>query len=274
MYVDHYRGMRWRCTEADPVCFDHDSRPPIQPIKGGALESRELTLTADDGNRFTAFEARAAEPIGAAIIILPDVRGLHAYYEDLALRFAENGVDAVAIDYFGRTAGLGRRETGFEYAPHVAQTTFGGISADIRAAAAHLRTDARKDLFTVGFCFGGRISFLAPTLDLDLAGAIGFYGRPTGERQDIPAPADVAAQIASPVLGLFGGADESIPPIAIEGFDAALSAAGTEHRFVVYPNAPHSFFDRKADEYSRSSEAAWAEVLAFVRSHTAQVASA
>jgi carboxymethylenebutenolidase len=262
--------MHHRCTEAHPVCFDHDSRPPIAPIKGGALESRELTLTASDGNRFSAFEARAAEPTGAAAIILPDVRGLHAYYEDLALRFAENGIDAVAIDYFGRTAGLGRREAGFEYAQHVARTTFAGLSADIRAAAAHLRTEAAPALFTVGFCFGGRISFVAPTLDLDLAGAIGFYGNPLGERQDIPAPTDVAEQIASPVLGLFGGADQSIPQIAVEGFEAALISAGVEHRLVTYPNAPHSFFDRKADEYSKTSEVAWAEVLGFVRSHTAQ----
>src|SRR5213593_805276 len=118
------------------MCFDTDSRPPIAPIKGGALDSRELTLTAADGNRFTAFAARAAQPTGAGIVILPDVRGLHAYYEDLALRFAEQGVAEVAIAYFGRTAGLGRRETGFEYAAHVERTTFAGLSADIRAAAA------------------------------------------------------------------------------------------------------------------------------------------
>jgi carboxymethylenebutenolidase len=266
--------MHRRCTEAHPMCFDHDSRPPIAPIKGGSLDSGALTLTADDGNRFTAFEAHAAQPAGAAAIILPDVRGLHAYYEDLAVRFAENGIDAIAIDYFGRSAGLGRREAGFEYQPHVAQTTFVGLSADIQAAAAHLRKEAAPSLFTVGFCFGGRISFVAPTLDLDLAGAIGFYGNPVGERQGIPIPTDVAAQIASPVLGLFGGADQSIPPIAIEGFDGALTSAGVEHRFVTYPDAPHSFFDRKADEYSRTSEAAWAEVLGFVRSHTAQVATA
>ena len=256
------------------MCFDHDSRPPITPIKGGALESRELTLTADDGNRFTAFEAHAVEPTGAAALILPDVRGLHAYYEDLALRFAENGVDSVAIDYFGRTAGLGRREAGFEYAKHVAQTTFAGLSADMRAAAAHLRAGARKSVFTVGFCFGGRLSFVAPTLDLDVAGAIGFYGNPVGPRNDIPAPADVAPRIAAPVLGLFGGADDAIPASAITAFDAALTSAGVEHHFVTYPNAPHSFFDRKADEYVRTSEAAWAEVLGFVRSHTAQAATA
>ena len=122
------------------MCFDLDSRPPIAPIAGGALDSAPLTLTADDGNRFRAFRARATAPTGAGIVILPDVRGLHAFYEELALRFAENGIDALAIDYFGRTAGIDTpRDDSFEFRPHVERTTFAGLSADIRAAAADLR---------------------------------------------------------------------------------------------------------------------------------------
>jgi carboxymethylenebutenolidase len=254
------------------MCFDHDSRPPIRPIAGGALDSRDVTLTADDGNRLTAFEAKAADPSGAAIVILPDVRGLHDYYVELAMRFAENGVDAVAIDWFGRTAGLGRRDEGFEYMPHVTATTWPGISADIAAGAAHARTlrpDRAASLFTIGFCFGGRMTFLSATLGLGLAGAIGFYGPPVGlGRGGSPAPAEVADQIESPVLGLFGGADPGIPPAAIDEFDSALERAGVEHRLIAYPNAPHSFFDRKAAEYKEESEQAWAEVLGFIRAHT------
>ena len=259
------------------MCFDHDSRPPIRPIAGGSLDSRELPLIADDGNRFTAFGARAAEPTGAGMIVLPDVRGLHAYYEDLALRFAEHGIDAVAIDYFGRTAGLGRREAGFEHNQHVVQLSWPGVSADIRAAAAYLRSEpggAARSLFSVGFCVGGRISFDAATLGLGLAGVIGFYGWPIGQhRSNIPAPADLAPQIASPVLALFGGADEGITTDAIATFESALKVAGVENRVVVYPTAPHSFFDRKADEYSRTSEEAWTEVLGFVRTYTAEAAT-
>jgi carboxymethylenebutenolidase len=254
------------------VCFDHDSRPPITPIAGAALDSGELTLTANDGNRFRAFAARAAEPTAAGMIVLPDVRGLHTYYEDLALRFAEHGIDAIAIDYFGRTAGPGRRETGFDHSPHVTQLTWAGLSADIRAAATHIRSKAGggvRDLFTTGFCVGGRISFLAATLGLDLAGVIGFYGWPVGaHRSNTPAPEALAEQIASPVLALFGGADDAIPADAVESFEAALRVAGVEARVITYPNAPHSFFDKKADEYSRTSEAAWAEVLGFVRSNS------
>ena len=252
------------------MCFDHDSHPPILPIAGGALDSTELTLTAADGNQFTAFLARAAEPTGAGIVILPDVRGLHAYYEELALRFAERGIDAIAFDWFGRTAGLGRREEGFDYMPHVNATTWAGLSADIEAATAHLRSIERAptDIFTVGFCFGGRLSFLASTLGLDLAGVIGFYGNPVGPgRGGSPEPVAVADRIASPVLGLFGGADQGIPPEAIASFDGAMQIGGVDQRLVIYPGAPHSFFDRKAADYAEASEQAWAEVLAFIDGH-------
>ena len=251
------------------MCHDHDSRPPIAPICGGALDSEVLTLTADDGNQFTAFRARAAEPSGTSVLILPDVRGLHPFYEDLALRFAENGVDGLAIDYFGRTAGLGRRGAGFEYAPHVEAATFDGLAADVRAGAEHQRTadpTGSPRLYTVGFCFGGRLSFVAATLDLALAGVIGFYGNPVGTgRAGVPAPADVADRVASPVLGLFGGADPGIPTSAVATFEAALRTAGVDHRLLTFDGAPHSFFDRKADEFTKTADAAWGEVLSFVR---------
>jgi carboxymethylenebutenolidase len=255
------------------MCFDHDSRPPIPPIEGGALDGRELTLTSADGTRFTAFAARAADPVGAGMIVLPDVRGLHPYYEDLALRFAEHGVDAVAIDYFGRTAGLGRRGAAFDHQPHVMQLTWAGLQADIRAAAAHLRSDAGgavERLFTVGFCVGGRIAFLSATLDIDADGVVGFYGWPTGpHRTGLPAPADVAGAMHGRVLAIFGGADEGIAPHAIGSFETALRTAGVDHRIVTYEGAPHSFFDRKADEFVRTSEQAWAEVVAFTGARTA-----
>jgi carboxymethylenebutenolidase len=250
------------------MCFDDDSRPPIPPIAGGALEAVDLVLTAADGNRFRAFRARPTEPTGAAVIVLPDIRGLHRYYKELALRFAEAGIEALAIDYFGRTAGVERHPDGWQHMPHVAQTTFAGQTADITAAAAELRStpgDAAARLFTVGFCFGGRLSFLCATLGLDLAGVIGFYGVPRGPaRNDMPEPIALADRMEGPVLGLFGGDDPSIPADSIESFEAALAEAGVDHRIVTYEGAPHSFFDRQAEAFASESEAAWQEVLGFI----------
>ena len=262
--------------EACPMCFDHDSRPPIRPIAGGAIDSRDVALTASDGNHLSAFEARAASPGGNGILILPDIRGLHEYYVELAMRFAERGIDAVAIDWFGRTAGLGRRADGFDFMTHVNETKWPAIAADIAAGAAHFRSlrssgdtgGTGTSLFTIGFCFGGRNAFLSATLGLGLAGAIGFYGSPVGPgRGGSPAPADVAGEIASPILGLFGGADGSIPPEAIATFDRALTRAGVEHDLRSYPGAPLSFFDRKADQFAGDSADAWERVLAFIAGH-------
>ena len=122
---------------------------------------------------------------------------------------------------------------------------------------------------------GGRASFLSATLGLGLAGVIGFYGPVTGPgRAGMPAPAEVADRIGSPVLGLFGGDDGSIPDAAIEIFDVALAEARVEHELIVYPGAPHSFFDRKSDEFAETSTKAWTATIAFVRAHTAAAASA
>ncbi|MEO8571638.1 MAG: dienelactone hydrolase family protein [Chloroflexota bacterium] len=256
------------------MCFDLNSHPPITPIAGGALDAERVVLTAEDGNRFLAFRARAAEPTGAGIVILPDVRGLHPYYEELALRFAEEGVDALAIDYFGRTAGIDTpRDGSFEYRPHVDATTSDGLRTDIRAAVAEIRAhDAGRvrSAFTIGFCFGGQTAFATPTFGLDLAGAIGFYGPPHRPRPNgMPAPIDLAPEMVGAVLGIFGGADQGIPPDAVAAFDEALTAAGVEHKLITYPDAPHSFFDRKAAEFADASASAWDEVLQFVRGRTA-----
>src|SRR5438876_5738282 len=103
------------------MCHELSARPPLPPIAGGAgaVETQDLVLEASDGNRFRAFSARAAGPgLGPdapGIMILPDVRGLHPFYEDLATRFAQAGVHATALDYFGRTAGLDERDAGFDF---------------------------------------------------------------------------------------------------------------------------------------------------------------
>ena len=115
------------------MCFDLDSAPPIPPISGASVSHEDLVLEAADGNRFAAFSASPEESATVGVVILPDVRGLYRFYEELALRFAERGYAAVAFDYFGRTAGVEKRSDDFEYMPHVEQTTPAGVQADVAA---------------------------------------------------------------------------------------------------------------------------------------------
>jgi carboxymethylenebutenolidase len=249
------------------VCFDTDSLPPIPVISGAAISHDDLVLEAADGNRFAAFSATPEVPGAVGVVILPDVRGLYRFYEELALRFAERGYPAVAFDYFGRTAGVEKRGEDFEYMPHVQQTTPEGVQADVAAAVAQLHAQGVASVFTVGFCFGGRNSWLAAAAGHELAGAIGFYGMP-GERNGLPGPTQRADELAAPILALQAGADEHILPEHNAAFDEALTRAGVEHDVVVYDGAPHSFFDRKQEQFADASDDAWNRVLAFVERYS------
>ena len=262
------------------MCFDLDSDPPIVPLAGAEIERKPLELKAADGNTFKAFHAFPAARTGNAIVILPDVRGLHHYYEELAARFAEIGVEALAIDYFGRTAGTSERGDDFDFGPHVAQTTWAGLSADIAAAVDYLRDgrssgtaaaagpvafDGGTTIFATGFCLGGRVAFLSSTLGLGLSGVVGFYGWPSGpSRNDTPAPVEVVGQFECPILGIFGGADQNIPVATVQAFRDALGTAGVDHEIVVEPDAPHGFFDRKQAEFQRQSDDAWRRTQRFI----------
>ena len=252
------------------MCFETTARPPLPPIAGGAgiAGSERLVLEASDGNRFNAFSARAADPDAPGMMILPDVRGLHPFYEDLATRFAEAGVHATAMDHFGRTAGLDERAEDFDFMAHVRQMTVDGTGADTAATIAHIRSAAgggAERVYSVGFCMGGRISFNQAWRDHGLAGVIGFYGGPQGRGpDDDTAPVRLAPRYRCPVLGLFGGADEGIPREAIDGFKQALDDAGVQNEMVVYDGAPHSFFDRTFEEHREACDDAWLRMLRFV----------
>ena len=255
------------------MCVDNDSHPPIHPIAGGSAGSRDLRLASADGTRFMAYAVRAARPTGAGMVVIPDVRGLHPYYKELADRFAEVGVDAVAIDFFARTAPSDDRSDTFDFMAQIPQTKPDTLQADIAAAAAYLRGSEGgqvRSLFSVGFCFGGALSYLQAASGLGYAGVIGFYGWPLGLTRwpDRPKPIDAVARYQSPVLSLFGGADQGIPQSAVDEFDAACKKAAVKHDVTVYAGAPHSFFDRRHAEFADASTDAWRRVQAFVSQNT------
>jgi carboxymethylenebutenolidase len=248
------------------MCFELDSEPPIPRIAGAAVSHDSLVLEAADGNRFAAFRALPDGPVTTGVVVLPDVRGLYRFYEELALRFAERGHVALAFDYFGRTAGAETRGDDFEYMPHVQQTKPGLVQEDVGACVRHVRAVGCTSIFTVGFCFGGRHSWLAAASGHGLAGAVGFYGMP-GERNGVPGPTQRAGELAAPILALQAGDDQNITAEHNADFDRALAAAGVEHELVTYEGTPHSFFDRKQEAFADASEDAWRRVLAFIQKY-------
>jgi len=252
------------------MCYPPGAHPPdvpvdlLPPMTGGA-GGQDAILTSPDGTKFRAYLAGAAGA-DAGVVIAPDVRGLHPFYEELAERFASAGIHAIAFDYFGRTAGIERRADDFEYMPHVRQTTPKTVFADIAASRAHLEKETKaRRTFVLGFCFGGRIAFLSSAEVPGLAGVVGFYGR-LGKRDNDPwpVPAEEARRMRARVLGLFGGDDPGIPATDIAAFDDALRAANIPHYIHTYPGAPHSFFDRTFSQHGTECDDAWRRILAFM----------
>ena len=243
------------------MCYSDDSRPPLPPISGAAADQGDLVLTSGDGAKFAAYFARASQPSGAGMVVMPDVRGLHHFYKELAQRFAETGIDAVAIDYYGRTAGIGDRSDSFDYAPHLEKSTQENIAADVGTAIAYLRSKdggATKSVFTVGFCFGGSSSWNQSAFHPDLNGCVGFYGRP-------PRTEPYISKMKAPLLLLVAGADGATPLEVAHEFERKLSAARVPHERHVYEGAPHSFFDRGYEQWKEACDDAWRRILDFVK---------
>jgi carboxymethylenebutenolidase len=239
------------------MCFDLDSEPPIPRISGAAVSHDDLVLESDDGNRFAAFRALPEGDVSTGVVILPDVRGLYRFYEELALRFAERGHAAIAFDYFGRTAGVDKRPDDWDFMPLVQQLTHEQVQADVGACVRDLTAAACSTIFTVGFCFGGSGSWAAAASGHDLAGAVGFYGRPGRMIELVP-------RLEAPILALQGGADQGISHEDNVEFEQALRDAGKEYELVEFEGAPHSFFDRKQEEFQAASDDAWHRVLEFI----------
>jgi carboxymethylenebutenolidase len=231
----------------------------------GSHESIELT--AADGTHLRAFSAAPSAPASSGIVILPDVRGLHPYYEELAVRFAEAGFRTIAIDYFGRSAGMGPRDDSFDWKSNFQKVTPEGVTQDVRAAVERLRVEAgRQDfpVFTVGFCFGGSGSWRQSGEGLGLAGCIGFYGGRPLERAGAAIPT-----MKAPLLMLLAGADQGTPPEEFVEFAKLVRARGIEVDSHIYPGAPHSFFDRAFAEHQAACQDAWKRIIDFTDRHAA-----
>jgi len=255
------------------MCFPPGARPPdiptdLRSISGGA-GGEDVILRSRDGATFRANVAQARQG-DAGVVIAPDVRGLHRFYEELAERFASAGVHAIALDYFGRTAGTDVRPDDFAYQEHVtaARARPDLIQADIAASIAELtKRAAPKRMFVLGFCMGGRVAFNASAEQDGLAGVVGFYGvTRRRDETDKDAPIEKIGRMRSPILGLFGGADGGIPAEDNAKFDQALDDNKIPHHLVTYPGAPHSFFDRSFAQNEKECVDAWRRVLGFMAS--------
>lgn len=247
------------------MCFGPEAAPPASPRSGLLAGSERTALRSRDGAAPAATLARTTEQDAPGVVVIPDVRGLHPYYEQLAGTLAAAGVHAVALDPYSRTAGTEHRDVDFDYPPHRAAVTDTHLVSDAAAGAEALRGIGVSRCYGLGFCFGGRAALLLAA-EPGWSGVVAFYGPPTrvGPEGRSPLEDARAGRVRSRVLALFGGADKmgAEPPAA---YEEALTAADVPHETVVYPGAPHSFFDRHADDHADACDDAWRRVLDFIR---------
>jgi carboxymethylenebutenolidase len=241
------------------MCYADDAQPPAPPRIGALGDHGDLVLESADGTRFGAYAA-LPEPLGErGVVVLPDVRGLHAFYKDLARNFAEAGLAAIALDYFGRTAGVGERDESFPFREHVEKLEPQRVDEDVAAAVRWLRGNGAAHVFTVGFCMGGAMSWRQSATQARLSGCMGFYGVPSRV-------ADLVPTMRTPLLLLAAGQDFT-PVAEVEALAERVRSAGVDAELHVYPDAPHSFFDRTFGEHAEACADAWRRMLDFVERH-------
>ena len=211
------------------------------------------------------YVARPASANGAAILVFQEAFGVNGYIRDIADRFARLGLLAVAPELYHRTAGPGYEAPyGSDgWREHMAALTPEGLLEDARlafeVAAGEPGIDASR-VACIGFCMGGRVSYLANG-GLDLRAAISFYGGGIA-----PNLLDRAKDQHGPLLMFWGGKDAHIPAEQYRAVSDALSAAGKAHEQVLFSDADHGFFcDQRASYNASASEQAWALTQAFLK---------
>lgn len=245
------------------MCVPANAELPDLPLSGPMPSGERGFITAADGGQNAAYAVSPEGPTGVGVLILPDVRGLFHFYERLACAVAAEGYQALAIDYFGRTAGLEPRGEDWDsWDDDMDATSPELVTLDIRAGLTRLRDMGATRCFILGFCFGGGIIFRNVDQELAVEGMVAVYGV-AREWNQYPAAYDSLARASYPVLALFGGADENIPQEEVAAIETALDRSNVQHEVYVYPGAPHSFFDDHFSEHADACRDVWQRLLAF-----------
>lgn len=250
------------------MCYESTAVPPFFGPAPMSATGTRITLTSADNADFGAYLTTPERPDPTGVVILPDLNGMSAFYEQLALRLAEHGHPALGFDYFGRSAGIDYQARPADFSP------FGNLrrdrlQSDLVSAIERLRAAGCAEVVALGFCLGGRLAFLASTPRFGLAGAIGLYGAPGIAGPYGPGPTQHAADLDAPILALFGGADDGIPPGEVTAFGQALTAANVPHDIVTYPDAPHGYFEVDQHVHAHACADSWRRILAFLRQRPA-----
>jgi carboxymethylenebutenolidase len=238
------------------------------------MTDRHVTVATTDGP-MDVYEVTPDAESRGAVVVIQEAFGVNQHIQDVTRRFATAGYHAVAPALFHRAGGGAIDDyDNLDFNEVIALfegVTDNGILADVDAALEVLHDGGFTDerIGTVGFCFGGRVTFLIAARRA-LGAAVGFYGGGIAAAGHLPFPPliDEAATLRTPWLGLFGDQDASIPVESVEQLRDALRDAPVDAEVVRYPEAGHGFHcDRRADYHEVSARDAWSRTLAWFDAH-------
>ena len=238
--------------------------------------AENLDIKTPDGT-MTGFAFRPDDDhLHPAVFVIQEIFGVNNHIKDVARRFAAEGYYAVAPDLFYREgAGLSVPYDNWDEAFRLDSTTTPeGITADLNALMAHLKSDRRASqrVGIVGYCFGGGVVYLASHAVPGIQAAAIYYGGGIVPREDAPAgtPSGLnqASKVACPVIGFWGEEDQGIPPAHVNRIEEALKGAGKDVEFHMYKGAGHGFFCNDRGSYNKdASDDAWPRTLSFFGKH-------
>lgn len=234
---------------------------------GTAIAKEKVELRVGDGTKMGTYVARPEGEARGGVLVFQEAFGVNHHIRNVTERFAAEGYVAIAPELFHRTVPAGFEGSYSDFPavmPHVKAVTPEGAEADIRAAYDWLGSAAKvqaSEISCVGFCMGGRVSFIANSA-VRLRAAVSFYGGGIA-----PALLDRAAKVQAPSLLIWGGLDKHIPTEQRRDVTDALSAEKKIYVNVEFSNADHGFFcDERPSFELKSARQAWALTLEFLRS--------
>ena len=231
--------------------------PDMQTQQGavGEVRGEPISYYQDAQGYFARPAGDGAYP---GIVLIHENRGLRPEIKKAADDLAKEGYLVMAVDlYNGRV--METQDEARAFAPTYDQEQ--GL-ANMRAAAAYLRGQGATKVGSWGWCFGGAQSLQLALSGEDLGATVIYYGsRPITDAAQLGA-------IKSPVLGIYGDQDQAIPQETVSAFDKALTDAGVQHTFHIYPGVGHAFANpSNPNHHPEHTADAWAKTIAFLNAN-------
>jgi len=238
------------------------------------VKTEFVTLKVVDGTTMRAFVAKPERGSKLpGMLVFQEAFGVNEHIRDVTQRFAKEGYLAIAPELFHRTAPPGFEGNYADFKsvmPHVAALNDVELEVDIQTAHDALLRHSAVDphrIACIGFCMGGRVSFLADLI-LPLRAGISFYGGGIAPSERKPGLTDRTGQMHAPILMFWGGLDKHIGPEQRQAVNGALRDAHKTFASMEFADADHAFFcDARASYNKAAAEQAWTLSLAFLKSN-------